>query len=464
MRFIDGTRVKEFFTCSRLPYLSFHRDRADELPPTARSAVYFEAGNRIEREILEGIEHEAIRFRPGDWNEGFLATQDAMARRVPAIAHGVLKLGEFLGRPDLLLYDDALGGYEVADIKSTMTTKTSARMQIAFYSRLLGQIAVPPRFGHVIRRDGSRESFEIAALEASLHRVLEILQRQRGARAADPGALWREHCLDCRYREICRGDLETSDAIERLPGLTRAQAAALRAAGYATLGALAARTPDSAAKDPAGSPAIESELPADQVQALADRARAASEGRAIALRPPRQELRDATFALAAVRSERLVDPEVAIAGCVFSDTERYKLRLLRPADDPNARANLASLLSNLARSTGPIVVFGDSVRKVLDAAIARHDLDFSLAALTERFCDLKLELRRGFALPSFDGSPALAAACFGIERGDDAVDVAALAFLEGAAGADVSAIDALLRRDLLLIAAIRSRMLEGTAA
>lgn len=466
MRFIDGTRVKEYFTCPRLPFLAFHRDRTDELPPTARLQVYFEAGNRIEREILARIDHEPIRFRPGDWNEGFLATQDAMARKVPAIAQGVLKLGEFLGRPDLLLRDEALGGYEVADIKSTMATKLSSRMQVAFYSRLLAQIGVAPRFGHVIRRDGSKESFELESLDASLHRVLEILQRQRATRTADPGPHWREHCLDCRYREICAFDLEANDAIERLPGTTRAQVAALRAIGYSTLRALAEGSPEHAdprdsilAAKPAES-AIDSELPPDQVRALVSRARAVVEGRAIAVRPIRAELRDATFALAAAYGDRYPEPAIAIAGCVFSDMERYRLRWLRAAEDPNARQNLESLLQNLARSTGPIVVYGDAVRKALDVAVARHQVECDLARIVDRFLDLRLELRRSFALPSFDGSPALAAMAFGLDAGDDAIDVAALAYLEGAAGSDASAVDRSLRRDLFAIASIRERMIE----
>lgn len=482
MRFIDGTRVKEFFTCPRLPFLAFHRSRTDELPPTPRSLVYFEAGHRIEKSILDTIEHEAIRFPPGDWNEGFLATQDAMARKVPAIAQGVIKLGEFLGRPDLLLYDRELDGYEVADIKSTMKTKTSARMQIAFYSRLLAQFATPPRRGHVILRDGSRDSFDLSIVDASLKRVLEILQRQRATKNADPGANWREHCLDCRYREICSFDLSTNDAIERLPGITRAQAAALRAEGFSTLVDLGAerRSPPSESIPPtrfdglhvlppesfdhseqSTDGGVVSELPADQIRALSYRARAASDGRVHVFRKARPELESATFALVAAYSERLIEPAVAIAGVVFSDLDRYKLRLLRTADDPQAATNLDALVRNLARSQGPIVVYGDTVKKALDAALHRHRITFDLASLEARFVDLRGEMRRSLALPSFDGTPLLAAQAFSIDVGDDAPDVRALAFLEGAPGAEVSALDDFLRKELTILHALRTRVLTG---
>src|SRR5262245_17342654 len=102
MRSIDGTRIKESLTCERLPWLDFHGPRDRQLPPTERMRILFQSGHRVEARILGGMDVSAVRFAPGDFDAGFAATLDLMAARAPLIGNGVLKLGEFLGRPDLL--------------------------------------------------------------------------------------------------------------------------------------------------------------------------------------------------------------------------------------------------------------------------------------------------------------------------------------------------------------------------
>ncbi len=451
MRPIDGTKVKEYFTCARLPYLAFHRSREDELPATPRSQVYFNVGQRVEKELLAQIPHETVAFPRGDFEKGFHATLDLMAQGANAIVNGVLRLGEFLGRPDLLVRNESTGGYEVADIKSTMKVKTSARMQVAFYSRLLAQIALPPEYGHVILRDGRREAFALADLEASLARVLTRLLEMRRSANSDPGAHWREHCLECRFREICEVDLAAAAALEALPGITRAQAEALRQIGIDSPTALAQASPEIGKG---------SNLSVDQVRLLSARALAAIEGRPMRLRPPRAEVGEATFALAAIYSERLRVPHVAVAGLVFGEPTRFKMRMLQSDSDG---ANLKELLVNLGRSEKPIAVFGDGVFYALSSAVEASKIRYDVSQLKARAVDLRTELRRTFAMPNFDGTPAAAARGFGFDVGDDGVDIAALAHVEGEPGSDPVALESFLRRELLAIECLRGAML-GTEA
>lgn len=462
MRPIDGTKVKEFFTCPRVPYFSFHRSKEDELPATERAKVFFRVGNRIERELMARFEPEVVSFRPGDFEAGHRSTLELVASKVPAITNGVLKLGEFLGRPDLLLFNEAEDCYEVADIKSTMKTKTSARMQIAFYARMLSQVATPSQRGHVILRDGSRDTFELAEIESSLKRVLETLQSMRkpASRAFDPGPLWHEHCLDCRWQEICRFEMQASDAFERVPGLTRAERDALRSAGIETVEQLADES--SVAEI-----ATRLEWPVDQMRAINLRARAVRDERSFRVRPLRRELFEAKFALGALYSERLTEPHVAVAGYLFDAPEKFRVRPLRRPEVADPAATLRDFLANLLRSTGPVVVFGSDVMRALESAAHAHGIEFDPTELRARFIDIRAELRRTFALHSFDSTPSLAARTLGVADAafhsihDDGIEVAALCALEGEPGNDgLPALEALLRRDLALVAAIRSHLAQ----
>lgn len=458
MRSIDGTRIKESLTCERLPWLDFHgpRDRVEQ--PTERMRILFQAGQRLEASILAGMDVESVRFDAGQFDAGFSATLDAMARRVPAIANGVLKLGEFLGRPDLLLLSES-GVYEVADIKSTQKVHAAAQMQIAFYSRMLGQIAKPPRHGHVILRNGERFVFALDDVAASLERLLARLQTLRNRVDSDPGAHRIEACLDCRWQTVCMNDLEVADDPSLAPDVTREQKGALASAGITTLRAAAAIVDTRAVADAAG-------LAHDLVTRFVRRARAVTEGRPQFHAPPRPELARADLALAALVDERAKDAVVAVAGIVASKPDRFRVRWLRQREHAHPEQEFAELVRNLARTQGPLLIYGPSVRRALEEGL---DLDPSLADAVEsvlaRTLDVRGELRRACALPGFDRRPGDAVRSAGLTfADDDAIDLAALRYLEDDTATDVDSVARMLRRDLDALLAVRTFVLAGSAA
>jgi CRISPR/Cas system-associated exonuclease Cas4 (RecB family) len=459
-RSIDGTRIKEYLSCPRLPYLAFHTARDVELPPTPRMEVYFRTGARIERELLARFEPVDASFRPGDFEAGHHATLELIGQGVPAIGNGVLKLGTYLGRPDLLLRDSETGGYEVLDVKSNLVAKTSARLQIAFYSRLLAQVALPPRRGHVLLRDGRIESFELDEVRESLAVVLEVLERMRASPRHDPGALWREACLDCRYHDVCSEELAAKASVALVPGLTRAQLEALRAAGIDSLAALGALHPLQAAGEDAA-PAAVGELSREQVKLLSRRALAASRGEPLRLRDARPEVEAARFGLVALDAPRVAPSHVAVAGYVFGREDSFRVRWLRAPEASDPGAALEELLRNLARSQGPLLVHGPEVERTLTAAADAYAIPFDADAFAKRAIDLRAEMRRCLALPGFDSTPLHAARSLGIaprSAEDDAIDVAALAYVEGEPSAGSDTVVALLHRDARLLAALRDAL------
>ncbi len=455
MRPVDGTRVKEYLTCARIPYLSFHRPKEVELPPTPRMEVLFRTGRRVEARILEDIAPVDVEFERGDFQTGFEATCALMDEGASAIANGVLITPERLGRPDLLLRNSD-GVYEVADVKSSQKVHASARLQVAFYSRMLGELGAAPRRGYVIVRDGTRIPFELGELDATLDHLLARIDDSR--RGEDPGPHRTEACLDCRYRDLCAADLEVEDDVAGLPGLTRAQAGALRAAGVSSIGALADL-------ERPGPTARASGLPSDLVRRVSRRARAARDGAPLRVVAPRDEVAAAQIALVALINERLDPAEIAVAGLVLDDREKFLVRFLRRPEAIDPLAEFRAFVVNLDRSRGPILTFGPALSRVLERIVDRLPwLGSAVERVRRRAIDLRAELRRSVALPGFDRTLALAARAAGIAPVEaDPSDVDALRYLEGEPGADIESVHRRLRHELDTIARLRDELCRGEA-
>ncbi|MFH0946514.1 MAG: TM0106 family RecB-like putative nuclease [Planctomycetota bacterium] len=449
MRAIDGTKLKEYLTCPRLPYLSFHLDRELELPPTEGMRILFRNGYRVEEQILEGFEHEAVSFPAGDLDAGFQATLELMDRKALAISGGVLKLGEFLGRPDLLLLNEEDGRYEVADIKSSRVAHASAVMQVGFYSRMLGQVRPSPHHGTVIVRDGSRFRFRTADYRASVEHLIEVLQGFRSDQGKDPGPHLTHACPDCRYRDHCGAELEQQQDLSLVPGMTRAQARSLRRAGIANLDLLAEEL------DP-GPLAKRCGLPADLLIQLGRRARAMRDGRPLFFGAPSSAVAKAGFGLAALYVERQVEPAVAVGGQVFGHAEKFRVRFLRKEEASDPQAEFRELVVNLSRSTGPVLVYGNGVVRCLDRMVRRTpSLASGVNRLRDRFVDLRAELRRSVALPGLDGTPLQAARSAGLRLAQEETDLELLRYLEQEEGGERGSVERILRRDLSLLEQLR---------
>ena len=449
MRAIDGTKLKEYLTCPRLPYLSFHLDREAELPPTDGMQILFRNGYRVEEQILESFDHEQVSFPAGDLAAGFEATLELMDRKAPAISGGVLKLGEFLGRPDLLLLNEEEERYEVADIKSSRVAHASAVMQVGFYSRMLGQVRPMPRHGTVIVRDGSRQRFLTADYRASVEHLIEVLQRFRADPSSDPGPHLNFACPDCRYREHCGAELERRQDLSLVPGMTRAQARSLRTAGLPDLEQLAEEP------DP-GPLSARSGLPSDLLRQLGRRARAMRDGRPVWYGEPSAAVQQAGFGLAALYVERQVEPAVALAGQVFGQAEKFRVRFFRSAEASDPQAEFRQLVVNLSRSRGPILLYGSGVARGLDRLV-RQTPSFASAVdrLRDRFVDLRAELRRAVALPGPDGTVLQAARSAGLKIVQEQTDLELLRYLEQEEGGERVSVERSLRRDLSLLEQLR---------
>jgi predicted RecB family nuclease len=213
------------------------------------------------------------------------ATVEAMRDGADVIYQGALVGASpgggpaLLGRPDFLIRADLLPArdgksrdlrahYEVVDAKLARTAKARAVAQTAFYSHLLAALQdVRPRWMHLALGAGDLASFKVgdfAAYERQARRSLDgfIADDPGHNPPSDPYPEPVEHCVICRWNDLCTARRRHDDDLSLVAGITRDQRRALKAAGVSTRRGLAALT-----VLPSGSRASEESLAGARQQA-----------------------------------------------------------------------------------------------------------------------------------------------------------------------------------------------------
>ena len=216
--------------------------------------------------------------------EAARATREAIGAGADVIYQGAL-VGEspdgaaLLGRPDFLIRADLLPArdgkprdsrphYEVVDAKLARTAKARAVAQTAFYSHLLASLqGISPRWMHLALGAGELTSLKVgdyAAYERQARRALGgFIDADQGHNPpTDPYPEPVEHCVICRWDDLCTARRRGDDDLSLVAGITRDQRRVLKAAGVSTRRGLAGL-----AELPSGSRASEESLAGAQQQA-----------------------------------------------------------------------------------------------------------------------------------------------------------------------------------------------------
>ncbi len=216
----------------------------------------------LERFRADGRSITEISQRPDADAEPAQATLEAIRSGTDVIYQGVL-LGAspdggtaLLGRPDFLVRADLLAApdgeprpdelhYEVVDAKLARTAKARAVAQTAFYSHLLAALqGVRPRWMHLALGRGELVALKVgdyAAYERQARRALGTFV------AADPGHNPPtdpypepvEHCVICRWDDLCKDRRRRDDDLSLVAGITKDQRRTLKTAGVSTRRGLA---------------------------------------------------------------------------------------------------------------------------------------------------------------------------------------------------------------------------------
>ena len=206
--------------------------------------------------------HHGDSQRPDADAEAAQATLEAIGSGTDVIYQGVL-LGAsadggtaLLGRPDFLVRADLLAApdgeprpdelhYEVVDAKLARTAKARAVAQTAFYSHLLAALqGVPPRWMHLALGRGDLISLKVgdyAAYERQARRALgTFIAADPGHNPpADPYPEPVEHCVICRWDDLCKDRRRRDDDLSLVAGITKDQRRTLKTAGVSTRRGLA---------------------------------------------------------------------------------------------------------------------------------------------------------------------------------------------------------------------------------
>ena len=224
-------------------------------------------GEQHERIVLEQFRAEGrqvveINPSPSAETAAAQATREAVRGGADVIYQGVLLGGSpdggtaLLGRPDFLVRADLLAApdgeprpaephYEVVDAKLARTAKARAVAQTAFYSHLLAAAqGVRPRWMHLALGRGELVPLKVgdyAAYERQARRALGafIAADPGHTPPADPYPEPVEHCVICRWDDLCQDRRRRDDDLSLVAGITKDQRRALKASGVATRRGLA---------------------------------------------------------------------------------------------------------------------------------------------------------------------------------------------------------------------------------
>jgi uncharacterized protein len=207
-----------------------------------------------------GLEHEQRYLRELAEKDGLAITQidvngrweDAVAETVRALREGVDAVyqatfldGRWGGRSDFLVRvnkpsDLGKWSYEVVETKLAHSTKSTALVQLCFYSDLLARIqGVEPQWMHVVLGGAaSSEPFQVQRYIAYFRKVRsEFEQSWKLDTKTYPEPT--EHCDVCSWFPICGDRRKKDDHLSLVAGISRNQRKALVGCGVTTVADLA---------------------------------------------------------------------------------------------------------------------------------------------------------------------------------------------------------------------------------
>jgi uncharacterized protein len=211
-----------------------------------------ERGFRHERAYLDHLASRGLQQVRIDGvgvdDESVAATLAAMGAGIDVIVQAALKHRQWAGRADVLLKvgrESRLGAwsYEVVDTKLARETKGGTILQLSLYSSLLAEAqGVEPEYMHVIApwREFQPESWRVADFAAYYRRVRSGLDSFI-ATAADEQTYPEpnDHCVVCRWREVCDTKRREDDHLSLVAGISKLQRIELVDHGVGTTAALA---------------------------------------------------------------------------------------------------------------------------------------------------------------------------------------------------------------------------------
>ena len=205
-------------------------------------------------ELLQRQHGEVVNLQKADVSDSqaYRDTVEALKGGAKVVFQATFLSAPWVGHADFLVRVESpskLGdfSYEIEDTKLARTTSAKFILQLCLYSEMLAEIqGVMPKHIHVVLGDGRKETFVLANYlryyRQIKKRFLAWVTLQE--RASYPER--RDRCDLCRWRDLCTGQWDADDHLNRVAGISRVQIPRLKAAGVSTMHELAKVTVDTA--------------------------------------------------------------------------------------------------------------------------------------------------------------------------------------------------------------------------
>jgi uncharacterized protein len=245
--FVTATDIYEYLACPHWPYYDRYATAKEKLlrrQVSESESRRREDGIAHERRIIEEKSQGQTVMDASpmkDMAQSFAQTLEWMRQGVEWIYQGSLIHGRWAGRPDILkkhpgksVFGDWY--YVPLDIKSTHGLEKYQKLQLAFYSDILGRIqGYRPKEAGIFNIDKELVLFEVETVAQDLGQVVSELEAIIFDKVK-PNLVLRKDCFDRGvWGELCRSSAESADDISLLYNVNVQKLATLRKLGIQTV-------------------------------------------------------------------------------------------------------------------------------------------------------------------------------------------------------------------------------------
>jgi predicted RecB family nuclease len=214
---IEGTDVFEYFLCPYKVYNRHNRDHKLMVPPSDFTKRLFDLGRGHEEAMVAPLTVVRPRYSFSDLAKGFVETKKIIDTGVPFIYQGVLKDGEQLGIPDLLVKMQDV--YIPAEIKISTASKEEQIMQLMFYDMLLEKIQGTSLKKGLLILKNTTELIDLTKYQEKFDKSFAMIEKISAG--LEYGMHIDSVCKECPWRNVCVPiALKTKD-VSLIYGLSR---------------------------------------------------------------------------------------------------------------------------------------------------------------------------------------------------------------------------------------------------